>query len=290
MSPEIFFQIIVNGLFTGGIYSLVAVGLTLIYGVMFIVNFAHGEFLMLGIYTAYWAYTLFGIDPYLIIPIAFAMIFCLGALTQRGLVQRVLDDHPMNQIILLVGVSTLLMGLAQFFFSADPRSIHVPYETEVISAFGLRFSIARLVAFCSVMIITLGLYAFMQYTRTGKAIRAVSQSREAAQLMGINVKYIYGLTFGIGAAITGVAGVLLAPNHTMIPSMGANYSVIAFVVVVLGTMGNFIGAFIGGLIIGVVEAFAGFYLGGDVKIIASMLIFILILLFRPAGLFGRKRA
>jgi len=290
MSPEIFFQIIVNGLFTGGIYSLVAVGLTLIYGVMFIVNFAHGEFLMLGIYTAYWAYTLFGIDPYLIIPIAFAMIFCLGAITQRGLVQRVLDDHPMNQIILLVGVSTLLMGLAQFFFSADPRSIHVPYETEVISAFGLRFSIARLVAFCSVMIITLGLYAFMQYTRTGKAIRAVSQSREAAQLMGINVKYIYGLTFGIGAAITGVAGVLLAPNHTMIPSMGANYSVIAFVVVVLGTMGNFIGAFIGGLIIGVVEAFAGFYLGGDVKIIASMLIFILILLFRPAGLFGRKRA
>ncbi len=290
MSPEIFFQIIVNGLFTGGIYSLVAVGLTLIYGVMIIVNFAHGEFLMLGIYVAFWAFTLFGADPYLVIPVALVLVFGLGALIQRGLVQRVLDAHPLNQIILLVGVSTLLMGLAQFFFSADPKSIHVSYETEVLSAFGLRFSIPRLIAFFASILISSLLYLFLHYTRTGKAIRAVSQSRDAARLMGINVNFIYYLTFGIGAGITAVAGVLLAPNHTMIPTMGQGYSVIAFVVVVLGTMGNFFGAFLGGLIIGVVEAFAGFYLGGDVKIIASMMIFILILLFRPAGLFGRKRS
>ena len=289
MSPEIFFQIIVNGLFTGGIYALVAVGLTLIYGVMIIVNFAHGEFLMLGIYVAFWAWTLLGIDPYVIIPVAFGLIFGLGALVQRGLVQRVLDDHPLNQIILLVGVSTLLIGLVQFFFSAEPRAIHVQYETAVISAFGLRFAVARLVAFFASMAISFSLFLFLQYTRTGKAIRAVSQSRDAARLMGINVTFIYYLTFGIGAAITAVAGVLLAPNHSMIPTMGQAYAVIAFVIVVLGTMGNFIGAFLGGLIIGVVEAFAGFYLGSDVKIIASMLIFILILLFRPAGLFGRKR-
>jgi branched-chain amino acid transport system permease protein len=289
VSPEIFFQIIVNGLFTGGIYSLVAVGLTLIYGVMVIVNFAHGEFLMLGIYIAFWGYSLFGIDPYMMIPIAIVLIFGLGALIQRGLVQRVLEAHPLNQIILLVGVSILLMGLVQFFFSAEPKAIHVSYETAVISAFGLRFPIARLVAFFASMAISLLLFIFLRYTRTGKAIRAVSQSRDAARLMGINVNFIYYLTFGIGAAITAVAGVLLAPNHRMIPTMGQGYSVIAFVVVVLGTMGNFIGAFLGGLIIGVVEAFAGFYLGGDVKIIASMMIFILILLFRPAGLFGRKR-
>ena len=290
MSPEIFFQIIVNGLFTGGIYSLVAIGLTLIYGVMIIVNFAHGEFLMLGIYIAFWAYTLFGIDPYMIVPIAFVLIFGLGALVQRGLVQKVLDAHPLNQIILLVGVSTLPMGLAQFFFSADPKSIHVPYETEVITALGLRFSIPRLVAFFASLVISFLLYLFLHYTKIGKAIRAVSQSRDAAGLMGINVKFIYYLTFGIGAGITAVAGALLAPNHVMIPTMGQGYSVIAFVVVVLGTMGNFIGALIGGLIIGVVESFAGFYLGGDVKIIASMMIFILILLFRPAGLFGRKNS
>jgi branched-chain amino acid transport system permease protein len=290
VSPEIFYQTIINGLFTGGIYALVSIGLTLIYGVLIIVNFAHGEFLMLGIYVAFWAFTIFGTDPYLAIPIAVLLIGGMGALIQRGLIQRVLDAHPLNQIVLLVGVSTLLIGLVQFFFSAEPRSIHVPYETEVITLFGLRMSIPRLIAFFASMLISLSLFLFLRYTRTGKAIRAVSQSREAAQLMGINVKYIYMLTFGIGTAITAVAGVLLAPNHRMIPTMGQAYSVIAFVVVVLGTMGNFVGAFIGGLIIGIVETFAGFFLGGDVKIIASMLIFILILLFRPSGLFGRKRS
>ena len=290
MSPEIFYQTIINGLFTGGIYALVSIGLTLIYGVLVIVNFAHGEFLMLGIYVAFWAFTIFDMDPYVAIPFAVVLIGGMGVLIQRGLVQRVLDAHPLNQIVLLVGVSTLLIGLVQFFFSAEPRSIHVPYETEVITLWGLRMSIPRLIAFFASMLISLGLFAFLQYTRTGKAIRAVSQSREASQLMGINVKYIYMLTFGIGTAITAVAGVLLAPNHRMIPTMGQAYSVIAFVVVVLGTMGNFVGAFLGGLIIGVVETFAGFFLGGDVKIIASMLIFILILLFRPSGLFGRKRS
>ena len=201
-----------------------------------------------------------------------------------------LDAHPLNQIILLVGVSTLLVGLAQFFFSAEPKSIHVSYETEVITMLGLRMSIPRLIAFCASMAISLGLYLFLQHTRLGKAIRAVSQSREAAKLMGINVNFIYMLTFGIGTAITAVAGVLLSPNHRMIPTMGQTFSVVAFVVVVLGTMGNFVGAFIGGLIIGIVEAYAGFFLGGDVKIIASMMIFILILLFKPSGLFGKKRA
>ena len=289
MTPEIFFQTIVNGLFTGGIYALVSIGLTMIYGVMVIVNFAHGEFLMLGIYTAFWAFTLFGMDPYLTAPLAMVLIGGLGALMQRGLVHRVLDAHPLNMIVLLVGVSTLMIGLAQFFFSAEPRSIHVSYETAVLSALGLRFSIPRLVAFVSSMFLAGSLYLFLQYTRVGKAIRAVSQSREAAQLMGINVNAMYMLTFAIGTGVTAVAGTLLAPNYRMIPTMGSAYSVIAFVIVVLGTMGNFVGAFVGGLIIGVVETFAGFYLGGDVKIIASMFIFILILLFKPSGLFGRKR-
>ncbi|MDI6695279.1 MAG: branched-chain amino acid ABC transporter permease [Anaerolineales bacterium] len=288
MSPEIFFQTLINGLFTGGIYALVSIGLTLIYGVMVIVNFAHGEFLTLGIYIAYWAFTLLGLDPYLSIPVAIILVGLLGAMIQRGLVQQVLDAHPLNQIILLVGVSTLLMGLMQFFFGAEPKTMHVSYETEVIKLFGLRMAIPRLIAFLASMFVSVGLYGFLKYTRLGKAIRAVSQSRQAAKLVGVNVNYIYMLTFAIGTAITAVAGVLLSPNHRMIPTMGQTYSVIAFVVVVLGTMGNFMGAFLGGLIIGVVEAYAGFYLGGDVKIIASMMIFILILLFKPSGLFGRQ--
>jgi len=289
VSSEIFFQTLINGLFTGGVYALVSIGLTLIYGVMVIVNFAHGEFLTLGIYTSFLCFTLFGLDPYLSIPFAIVLIGLLGALIQRGLVQRVLDAHPLNPIILLVGVSTLMVGLMQVFFGADPKTIHIAYETEVITLLGLRMSIPRLVAFCASMVISLGLYLFLQYSRIGKAIRAVSQSREASKLMGINVNFIYMLTFGIGTAVTAVAGVLLAPNNRMIPTMGSAYSVIAFVIVVLGTMGNFIGALFGGLIIGVVEAYAGFFLGGDVKIIASMMIFILILLFKPSGLFGRKR-
>lgn len=290
MDPQIFFQTIVNGLFTGGIYALVAIGLTLIYGVMLILNFAHGEFLMLGMYIAYWAFTLVGLDPYLSIPIAIILVFALGALIQSTLVQRVLNAHSLNQIILLLGVSTLIMGLVQFFWSAEAKSIHVPYETAVVTFMQLRFSIPRMIAFFSALVIAISLYFFLQFTRVGKAIRAVSQSRDAATLMGINVKYIYMLTFGIGAAVTAIGGVLLTPNYKMIPTIGQQFGVVAFVVVVLGTMGNFIGAFLGGLIIGVVEAFAGYLIGGDVKIIASMLVFILILLFKPAGLFGRRRA
>lgn len=290
MSTQIFFQTIVNGLFIGGIYSLVAIGLTLIYGVMVIMNFAHGEFLMLGMYISYWAFTLAGMDPYMAIPFAAIIVFGIGALIQRGLVQKVINSQPLNQIVLLLGVSTLIMGLVQFFFTAEPRSIHVSYETAVIAAFGLRFSIPRMVAFFSAMLIAVLLFLFLQHTRTGKAIRAVSQSRDASTLMGINVPLIYMLTFGIGAAVTAIGGVLLTPNYKMIPTVGQSYGVIAFVVVVLGTMGNFIGAFLGGLIIGVVEAFAGYILGGDVKIIASMLVFILILLFKPSGLFGKAKS
>ncbi|HDD61462.1 MAG TPA: branched-chain amino acid ABC transporter permease [Chloroflexi bacterium] len=290
MSSHIFMQTIVNGLFTGGIYALVAIGLTLIYGVMSILNFAHGEFLMLGMYVAYWSFTLLGLDPYLSIPIAAVLIFLVGAFIQRGLVQRVADSHPLSQIILLLGVSMLIMGLVQFFWTADPKMIHVPYETEVFIWQDLRFSIPRTVAFFTAMFSALLLYLFLQFTRTGKAIRAVSQSKDGALLMGIDVKFIYMLTFGIGAAVTAIGGVVLTPNYRMTPTFGQAFGVIAFVVVVLGTMGNFIGAFLGGLIIGVVEAFAGFYLGGDVKIIASMLVFIIILMFKPSGLFGGKNA
>lgn len=290
MNQEIFFQTIVNGLFTGGIYATVAIGLTLIYGVMLIMNFAHGEFLMLGMYIAFWLFTSFNMDPYLAAPIAAVIVFALGAVLQRGVIQRILSAHPLNQIILMLGISTLIMGLVQFFLTAEPRTIHVAYETSVITILGMRLTIPRLIGFLVCMSMSIVLFLFLQFTKTGKAIRAVSQSRTAAWLMGVDVNFIYMLTFGIGTAVTAVGGVLLSTNYKMIPTIGQTYGVIAFVVVVLGTMGNFIGAFLGGLIIGVVEAFAGYFLGGDVKIIASMLVFILILLFKPSGLFGRKSA
>jgi branched-chain amino acid transport system permease protein len=245
---------------------------------------------MLGMYIAFGCFSLFGMDPYLALPVAAVLVFILGMLIQRGLIQRVLTSHPLTQIVLLLGVSTLIMGLVQFSIGAEAKTIHVPYETSVLTFLGLRFNIPRLVSFIASFVIATSLYLFLQYTKTGKAIRAVSQNRDAALLMGINVKFIYLLTFGLGAAVTAMAGVFLTPNYKMVPAIGQSYSVIAFVVVVLGTMGNFIGAFLGGLIIGVVEVFAGYFIGGDLKIIASMLVFILVLLFKPAGLFGRNNA
>ncbi|MEN4013487.1 MAG: branched-chain amino acid ABC transporter permease [Chloroflexota bacterium] len=288
MPIEVLGQTLVNGLFLGGVYSLVAIGLTLIYGVMVIINFAHGEFLMLGMYISFWAFTLFGIHPYLSILLAVLVLFILGALIQRGLIQPMLNAPLLNQILLTLGLSTLVMGLAQFFWRAEPRSILIPFASIGLRFGDLIFNLPRLIAFLASIVLTIALFLFLKKTRTGKAIRACSQNRVAAQLTGVNIKHIYMLTFGIGAALTGIAGVLLSPNFPMTPTIGQTFSITAFVVVVLGTMGNFMGAFIGGLIIGVAEAFGGLYLGSDVRQVVSMGIFILVLLLKPQGLFGRK--
>ncbi len=290
MSLEIILQTFINGLLIGGVYSLVAIGLTLIYGVMLIINFAHGEFLMLGMYIAYWAYMLAGIHPYVSAILAGALLFLLGVFIQRGLVQRVLGANILNQILLLLGVSTLLVGLTQLFFNSDPRTLRMPMSSMSINIGDLIINVPRLIAFFASMIIAAGLYFFLQKTKIGKAIRACSQSRDAAQLVGINVKFIFNLTFGIGAAVTGVAGALLMMFFPVTPTTGSIFSVTAFVVVVIGTMGNFIGAFVGGLIIGVAETYGSFILGGDIKQVVSMVIFILVLLLRPQGLFGKPRS
>jgi branched-chain amino acid transport system permease protein len=290
MSPEIIIQTLINGLLIGGVYSLVSIGLTLIYGVMIILNFAHGEFLMLGMYVTYWAFTLMGIHPYVSVILSTALLFLLGMLIQSGLVQRVLGANVLNQILLLLGVSTLLVGLAQMFFDPDPRTLRLPLSSMSINIGDLIINVPRLIAFFASMLIAGGLYLFLRRTKMGKAIRACSQSRDAAKLVGINVKSIYMITFGIGAAVTGVAGSLIMPFFPATPTVGSAFSVTAFVVVVLGTMGNFIGAFFGGLIIGVAETFGGFFLGGDIKQVVSMVIFILVLMLKPQGLFGKPRS
>jgi branched-chain amino acid transport system permease protein len=288
MPIEILGQTFINGLFLGGVYALVAMGLTLIYGVMVIINFAHGEFLMIGMYISFWAFTLFGFHPYMSILLAIIILLILGALIQRGLIQPILNAPLLNQILLTLGLSTLIMGLAQFFWRAEPRSILIPFAAESIRYGDLIFNLPRLIAFISSIVLTIALYYFLKKTKTGKAMRACSQNRIAAQLTGVNIKKIYMLTFGMGAALTGIAGVLISPYFPMTPTIGQTFAITAFVVVVLGTMGNFVGAFIGGLIIGVAEAFGGLYLGSDVRQVVSMAIFIIVLLLRPQGLFGRK--
>ena len=288
MNFDTFNQLLINGLFLGGVYALVSIGLTLIYGVMYVVNFAHGEFLMLGMYLTYWLFTLAGIHPYVSSIFTAVLLFLFGMLIQRVLVQKILGANILNQILLMLGVSILFTGLAQVFFQADPRTIRLPISAMSLNFGNLIFNIPRLIAFVVSVIVAGILYIFLRVTKFGKAIRACAQSRDAAQLMGINVKMVYMITFGIGSAVTGIAGSMLMPFFPVNPTIGSVFSVTAFVVVVLGTMGNFIGAFVGGLIIGVAETFGGFILGGDMKQIVSMIIFIIVLLLRPQGLFGKK--
>ena len=288
MSVLIIAQAMINGLFLGGVYSLLAVGLTLIYGVMYLFNFAHSEFLMIGMYIGYWAYTIAGIDPYLSVFLAGGILFLIGIIIERALFEPVLKAPLLNQIVMTLGLSSLFIGLAQFFWGAQPRSIILPYSGSSINILGITLNIPRLVAFVVSIVLCVVLYLFLKRTKLGKAIRACSLSRTAAQLMGINVRRIYMITFGIGAALVGIGGVLLTPSFPMKPTIGQNFALSGFVVVVMGTMGNFIGAFISSLIIGVVESIGGIFLGSQLKPVVSMLIFMTVLLLKPQGLFGGK--
>lgn len=289
MTFEIFMQTLINGLFLGGIYAAFSIGLTLIYGVMKLINFAHSEFLMIGMFTAYWAFILLGIDPYVSVFIAAALLFVIGIFIQYGLYRKVMDKPLLNQILLSLGVSTLLIGLAQFFFGAMPRSIIMPYSSKAIFLGDLVVNIPRLASFLISLFFCIVLYILLMKTKIGRAIRACSQNGTAAKLLGIDVEVINMLTFGIGAALVGLAGASMTPSFPMSPTVGQIFSISGFVIVVLGSMGNFMGAFLASMIIGIAETFGGFLLGSQLKQVVSLTIFILILLFKPQGLFGRKQ-
>ncbi len=280
-------QLIINGLLLGGIYALISIGLTLIFGVLEIVNFAHGEFLMLAMYASYFLFQLYGVDPYLSLVIILPLFFLIGVAVQRVTIQPILNAPPLNQIFMTVGLSMVLQNLALFFWKADYRTVKTSYSSLTLKAAGLMISFPRLVAFVLAMGLIAGLLIFLQKTYTGKAIRALAQERKAAMLMGINVYRTYQIAFGMGIACVGAAGAMLMPVFFVFPSVGAMFVLIAFVVVILGGYNSLIGALVGGLIIGVVEAFSGFFISPHLKEAIYFIIFILILLFRPTGLFGR---
>lgn len=287
---DILFQTMLNGLMQGGVYALIAIGLTLIYGVMKITNFAHGEFLMLGMYVTFWSFNILNLDPYLGVFVSFAVLFVLGAIFQKFLIEKVLGAEPMNQIMLTTGLSTFLYSAAQFLWGADNRTVSVSYASESFKLGPVVVNYTRLIAFSVSILLVTALFLFLKYSRTGKALRAASQNRNAASLMGIDVKKIYLLAFALGAALAGSAGALLTPFQYINPMAGVPLSTLAFVVVVLGTMGNFLGALCGGLIVGVAEALGGFVLGPQAKSLVSLLIFIIVLLFKPSGLFGGEKS
>ncbi len=272
----------------GGVYGLVAIGLTMIFGVMKIINFAHGSFMMLGMFTTYWLYVLLGIDPYLSLLLSIPVLFVIGLLIERFLIARVLDAPAHNQLLLTLGISLFIENLALFLWSPNFRTLNVPYLSKAVTIGGVMISLPKVIAFLLAIILTGLLYYFLKSTDLGKAIRAASEEKEGALTVGINLRRIYYLAFGIGTACVGASGTVVAPFFYVNPHVGGIFVIIAFVVVVLGGMGNFIGALVGGLIVGLAESIGAAFVPGQVKQFIIYSIFILVLLFKPEGLFGRS--
>jgi branched-chain amino acid transport system permease protein len=288
MNTSFIFQSLINGLLIGGVYSLVAIGLNMIFGVMKIINFAHGSLMMIGMYICYWAVRLGGIDPYLSILLVIPLLFIVGALLQRFLINPIINAPEHNQLLLTLGVSLFLENLALFLWSPDYRVLQTGYANINFYFGDISLSLVRMLAFLISMLGTVVLYLLLTRTDLGKAIRAASEQPVGAMIVGINVRRIYVVSFGIGAACAGLAGAAVVPFFPAYPTVGGLFVITAFVVVVLGGMGSFIGAFFGGLIIGVAESMGAVFLPAAMKSLISFLIFILILLFKPSGLFGGK--
>jgi branched-chain amino acid transport system permease protein len=282
-------QSLISGVLQGGTFALVGIGLTLIFGVMRIINFAHGDLLMVGMYLTYFAFKVLGIDPYLSLLLSFPLMFLLGAVLQKVFINRVLDALPQNQILLTIGIGLVLSNLAMMFFTSDYRILSTSYSSSSVKLGDLSISTPLLLSFLVTAVITAGLYAFLLKTDTGQAIRATAQDRDAAQLMGINVKWMSVLATGLGTALAGAAGALIAPTYYIYPQVGSAFTLKAFVVVVLGGMGSIIGATLGGVVVGVTESVAASCISSGVKEIFVFVLFLLVLLFRPAGLLGKSR-
>jgi branched-chain amino acid transport system permease protein len=279
----------INGLLLGGIYTLVASGLTLIYGVLHIINFAHGSMLMLAMFGVYYLLTLLGIDPYLSMFIMVPAMFLLGYAVYKGLIGRLSSGKDENILLVTLGLSILIENLALMFFKGDSRTIQVAYSDRMVELGTTLVPLPKLISFGVAMVLCIALGLFMQRTDIGRAIRAVAKERVGARLVGIDVDRIYAISYGIGLATLGAAACLLMPIFYVSPTIGHVFVLVAFTVVVLGGMGSFLGAVVGGLIIGLTESFGGLFLGESLGQIGISLIFILILLFRPAGLFGAKQ-
>jgi len=279
---------VLNGITTGALYALVALGLTLIYGVLHIINFAHGALLMLGLYAVYFLNTQFGLDPYVALLIVPPVMFALGYALQRGIITRASHGRDENILLVTLGLSIVVENLALFGFRSDTRIIDTPYSFETVELFGAFLPLPKVFAFIGAVVAAVLFWLLISRTDLGRAIRALAKERKGAQLVGIDVEHVYAMSFGLGIACLGVAACLLLPAYYVNPYVGHGFVLIAFTIVVLGGMGSFIGALIGGLIIGIVEALGGLFLGESLGQIGIFLIFILVLIFRPTGLLGHK--
>ncbi len=288
--PAVIAQGVVSGLLLGGVYALIALGLTLIFGVTRIINFAHGELLMISMYAVYFLFSLSGLNPYLGILIVAPLLFGIGAAVERAIIHPLLDAPAVMQIFATVGLSIALQNLALMAFSGDYQSIQVPLASVTVRVGPVTASVGQLMAFLLSLVCTLAFAMYLRRASYGRAIRAVAQDRYAARLMGINVRRIYLVTFGIGSALVGVAGAVLMPLYFVFPGVGTVFVLIAFVVVVLGGMGDMVGTFAAGLVLGVIESVAGLFMPTQLKEALFFVIFLGMLWLKPSGLFGQAGA
>lgn len=283
-------QILVSGILLGGIYALISVGLNLIFGVIKIVNLAHGDFLMLGMYAAFFLFTGLALNPYLSTLIVFPLFMVIGFIIFRFIIQPLLGtaETEVNTILVSSGLGFVLQNLALMLWKADYRAIQTTVTGKSIRIGNIMLSSGRVMAFVICIVIALALYYVLMFTSLGTKIRAVSQNSDAAILMGINVKKIYSLTFAVGIGLVGVAGCIILPIFNVYPTVGLYFNTLSFVVVVLGGLGSFTGALIGGLIIGLVETTAGVLASAELAQVFSMLLFLVILFVKPEGLLGKS--
>lgn len=280
-------QLIVSGVLIGGVYGLMSIGLTLIFGVLRIVNFAQGEFIMLAMFGAFWLNTLFGIDPYLSAFIVTPIAFVLGLATERIVVKPILHAPHAMQIFATFALSVILQNLALTLWGPDYRSIQTSYSTLSFQVGNVSIAATSLFAFLTALVMAALLLVFLNLTREGRALRAMVQNRYAASLMGIDTDRLNRIAFGCGVACAAVAGCILAPIYYTFPTAGIDLIITAFVVVVLGGLGSVTGAIVGGLIIGVTQTLTGFFISVELKDVIALGLFLVILLIRPQGLFGR---
>ena len=292
MSIETFLQTLVFGLFTGGIYGVAAMGLALVFGVMKMLNIAHGELVMLGGYASFWAFSALGMDPFISLVIVIPMLFALGLALDRTVYRHIVrllgEEKIKNSLLVSFGLTLVLQNLAQWLFTADERAIQVSYAGEGLNILGILMPYTRLGTLFIALGVTLALSYFLHKTYPGKAILATAEDFEAAELAGINIHRVYMMTFALGAALASIAGAFVTITYGISPSIGIIWTLKALIVVVLAGTGSILGAFPAGILLGLVEAVSGAFIGSTYREVIGLVIFVLVLVLRPQGLFARN--
>lgn len=284
---EMLIQTLVSGILIGGIYALIGIGMTLIMGVMKIINLAHGQLMMVAMYITFVCHEVLGLDPYIALFIAMPCLFVLGAAIQKYLLNPLLKVDsilPENQVLMTVGIGMVLTEVIRFIFHSDYRSIKTGYSSAAFYLGGISFNLPMFVAFGIALLLTAGLFLFLLKTDVGKSVRATAQNMDAAMILGINAHWITVLTYGLGSALVAAAGTLLLPIYYLFPDIGGPFTLKAFVITMLGGMGSTVGAIVGGVVLGVAESLGATYIAMSLKDAVAMVIFLLVLIFLPGGL------